>query len=131
MKPEFALPTQQDIVQVLTRHPLVKLREKVLRAFVVGSFAKGAQNEESDVDVLLEVAARAGETSAELEDHYRRLLRAHFVKHDIRGKDDSVHPQWCGRRVDLYITYDADLESRPKVALAAKPAPTSSRQQRP
>ena len=131
MKPDFVLPTQQDIVRVLSRHPLVKLRETVLRAFVVGSFAKDAQNEDSDVDVLLEVATREGETSAELEDHYRRLLRAHFVKHDIRGKDDGVHPQWCGRRVDVYITYNADLESRPKVALASKPSPANTIRRRP
>lgn len=119
MKSDFALPSESEIVAVLWRHPLVKLRESVKRAFVVGSFATGTQNEDSDVDVLLEVAPRGGSEARELEEHYRRLLREHFMRHDIRGKDDSAHPQWCGRRVDVYFTYDATLESRPMVELQA------------
>jgi predicted nucleotidyltransferase len=130
MKPEFVLPTQAEIVEVLRRHPLVKLRESVKHAFVVGSFAKGAQNDESDVDVLLEVQPRDGFEASELEEHYRRLLREHFMRYDIRGKDDSVHPQWCGRRVDVYFTYDASLEGRPKVLLPA-PQPAARRRARP
>ncbi len=130
MKPDFVLPTQAELVDVLRRHPLIKLRESVSRAFVVGSFAKGAQNEESDVDVLLEVAPREGSEAQELEEHYRRLLRDHFVRHSIRGKDDSVHPQWCGRRVDVYFTYQAALESRPKVLLQA-PQPAARRRAKP
>ena len=128
MKPTFVLPNQCDIVEVLRRHRLLKLREPVLRAFVVGSFASGAQNDESDVDVLLEVPSHDGFTAEQLEDHYRQALRQHFVTHGIRGKADHVHPQWCGRRVDVYITYDADLEARPKVLLAA---PESKPRRRP
>lgn len=130
MKPPFYLPTQSEIVEVLRRHPLLKLREPVKCAFVVGSFAKGTQNDESDVDVLLEVPPHEGFEVPELEEHYRRLLREHFMRHNIRGKDDSVHPQWCGRRVDVYFTYDASLETRPKVLLAA-PQPQSRRRAKP
>lgn len=113
--PTLAMPTQKAIVSVLRKHKLVKLREKVKRAFVVGSFAKGLQHSDSDVDILLEVEPQPGYTTDQLEDKYRQALRQYFVTHNIRGKDDSIHPQWDGRRVDLYFTYDADAEQRPKV----------------
>ena len=127
---EFTLPSQCEIVEVLRRHPLVRLREPVARAFVVGSFARGTQNETSDLDVLLEVPWREGYTARELEEHYRRALRQHIMSNDIRGKADHLHPQWCGRRVDVYFTYDAELEDRPKVLLAA-PEPKARRRPRP
>jgi predicted nucleotidyltransferase len=120
---DFRAPTRAEIVDVLREHPLIKLREKVKRAFVVGSFAKGEQNDQSDVDILLEVSPREGYTPKELEDKYRQALMQHFVKNDIRGKDDSQHPQWAGRRVDVYFTYDASEETRPKVLLNESPAP--------
>lgn len=131
MKPGFVQPTQVEIVAVLKSHPLIRLRESVVRAFVVGSFAKGTANDESDVDILLEVAPRDGVDAKDLEDSYRQALRSHFMKNDIRGKMDSVHPQWCGRRVDVYFTYDADLETRPKTELLSKPAPATTRRRSP
>lgn len=124
---DFRNPTQSEIVQILRDHPLVKLRERVTQAFVVGSFAMeqmgvGQTNADSDVDVLLEVMPRKGRdlTDLALEDQYRQALRSHFMKHGIRGKMDSVHPQWMGRRVDLYLTYDVQKEARPKVKLSAE-----------
>lgn len=119
--PMVALPTQKQIVAILRAHKLVKLREKVKRAFLVGSFSKGLQHADSDVDILLEVEPSSEFPDAlKLEDWYRRLLRQYFVKNQIRGKMDSVHPQWDGRRVDLYFTYDADTERRPKIQLESK-----------
>jgi len=118
---DFFMPTQKEIVQVLRDHHLIRLREKVTRAFLIGSFASGRQNSESDVDILLEVKPKKGYSDTELTDIYRNALRQYFVTHNIREKMDSVHPQWCGRRVDLYLTYDADVETRPKLELAAFP----------
>lgn len=98
-----------------------------MRAYLVGSFATGTQNADSDVDILLEVQERQGVPALELEDSYRHALRQYFVTHNIRGKDDGVHPQWCGRRVDVYMTYDASQECRPKILLEApKPQPRRS-----
>lgn len=114
----FVLPTQVEIVKVLQEHPLVRLRKGVLRAFVVGSFARGCATDESDLDVLLEVRSAKGQSVAELEDYYRRRLRQYFATHGIRGKRDDLHPLWCARRVDVFFTYDADGEHRPKVRLA-------------
>lgn len=121
---DFIPPTQDEIVEVLRAHPLIRLRERVKRAFLVGSFAKGLARPrgsiegESDVDILLEVLPRRGFTASDLEEKYRTLLRQFFMARGIRGKADDVHPQWDGRRVDLYFTYDADSEPRPKVLLA-------------
>lgn len=116
-------PTAAEIVSVLRAHPLIKLKERPKRVFIVGSFAKGQARArghlegDSDLDVLLEVRAKKGVAPAELEEAYRQKLRAYFVKHDIRGKADEIHPQWDGRRIDVYFTYDADAEPRPKVQL--------------
>jgi len=124
---DFRAPTHIEIVDVLRKHPLIRLREKVQRVFLVGSFAKeslgvGETHEESDVDILLEIGKSPDESDTDVEQRYRQKLMQHFMTHNIRGKDDSVHPQWCGRRVDVYFCYDANLESRPKIELAAPKA---------
>lgn len=112
------LPTKREIVKVLRRHPLIRLKGKVKRAYLVGSFSCGREHAESDVDILLEVESVQGYTDLELTDFYRRKLRQYFVSHNIRGKADSVHPQWEGRRVDLYLTYDfTNNAGRPYIQL--------------
>lgn len=111
-------PTQAEIIAVLRAHPLIKLRERVTRAYLVGSQAVGNTHAESDVDILLEVEPRRRMLAARLEEHYRQALRQYFVTHDIRGKNDALHPQWDGKRVDLYFTYNAEAETRPKILLA-------------
>lgn len=117
------VPTASDLVAVLRAHPLIQLKERPKRVFIVGSFAKGQARTrghlegDSDLDVLLEVRAKRGVSPAELEERYRQRLRTHFVKHNIRGKADEIHPQWDGRRIDVYFTYDADAEPRPKIQL--------------
>lgn len=118
------IPSQSEIIEVLREHPLIKLRERVKSSYLVGSFAKesmgiGQTRDDSDVDILLEVVPQKGIDALELEDKYRRALRTYFMKHDIRGKDDSIHPQWQGRRVDLYFTYDASTEERAKIKLSS------------
>jgi hypothetical protein len=130
--PAFELPTQADIVHLLENHPLIGLRENVLRCFLVGGFAKealgqGQTSSQSDVDVLLEIAQKPGdselpEKAEDIEVAHRQKIMNHFVKHRLFGRHDHLHPQWCGRRVDVYFTFDADAEQRPKVQLES-PAP--------
>ena len=134
---DFQNPTQDEIIQILRDHPLVKLRERVLNVFLVGSFAKeqlgiGQTHAESDVDILLEIVPKKDWSQNDLEEKYRQALRQYFVHHNIRGKLDSVHPQWAGRRVDVYLTYDVSKEGRPKIELAKfpmqeKPSPERQR----
>ena len=115
---EIQLPKQEEIIDILKNHPLVKLKERVNQVFIVGSFAKGLQNQDSDIDILIEVPPnQEWDDVRGLEDHYRQALRNYFVQNNIRGKADAVHPQWGNRRIDLYLTYDASLETRPKIKL--------------
>lgn len=117
---QLRVPTAAAIVAILREHPLIKLKETPKRVFVVGSFAKGLarprghEEGDSDVDILLEVRAKKGITTEQLEEQYRTRLQRYFMQHGIKGKADEVHPQWDGRRIDLYFTYDADAEARPK-----------------
>lgn len=111
------LPTRHEINMILREHPLIMLRERVKRAFVVGSLATGTQRPDSDIDILLQVTPKRGYTAAELAEKYRQKLRQYFVTHDIKGKADWVHPQWDGRRVDVWITYDEPDGTLPLVEL--------------
>ena len=111
------VPTRQEITAVLAAHPLIRLTGKVKRAYLVGSFAKGSPHVDSDVDVLLEVSPRARQTEEELTEKYRSKLRQYFVTHNIRGKADHLHPQWCDRRVDVYFTYETPRDERPRIRL--------------
>jgi predicted nucleotidyltransferase len=120
-------PTQAEIVSILKLHPYIRLREKVSRAFLVGSQVTGNTRKpdegSSDVDILLEVEPKPGFTSAELEEYYRQPLREYFVRNNIRGVNDSVHPQWYGLRVDVYFTYDASIgedDGRARIQLEKK-----------
>lgn len=110
-------PSFQEVERVVREHPLIKFKEEIKRIFVVGSFAKGTQKESSDVDILLEIPPVADRTAAEVAEHYRTGLRDYFVRNNIRGTADEVHPQLMGRRADLYITYDAGQDTLPKVEI--------------
>jgi predicted nucleotidyltransferase len=101
----------------LRNHPLVKNIGKVKNAYIIGSFAENKQNEYSDLDVLIEIQPIKNYTATEFTEKKRNLIRVYFVKHNIWGPDDSVHPQWNGRRIDIYFTYDASKETRPKILL--------------
>lgn len=114
---EIKLPTVAEITSILRNHKLVKNIGKVKNAYIIGSFAKGTQNEHSDVDVLLEIVPIKNYSAEEYTEKKRALIQEHFMKNNIWGPDDSVHPQWNGRRIDLYFTYDASLETRPKTQL--------------
>ena len=120
------LPTVGEITQVIADHPLVGFKGKVKNAYIVGSFAGGIPNTMSDVDVMLEVNPRKGMTEEELTERYRKKLQQYMVTNNIRERDDSVHPQWDGRRVDIYFTYNAEASAagRPIVKLPTdKPLP--------
>lgn len=102
--------SRQIIIKELQEHALVQLKEKPLRVFVVGSFAKGGVHADSDIDILIEVKAKRMEAH-ELADRYRHRLRKHFIMNKIEGKADHLHPQYKGRRIDMYFTYNADQEN--------------------
>jgi predicted nucleotidyltransferase len=113
----FGLPTREQLEIILKTHPLVKLREKIRRAYIVGSFTTGHVHETSDIDVLIEIKRKKGVTPKEVEEKYRSKIRKYFIQHDIMDKDDSVHPNWNGRRIDIYFTYDSLSDPLPKFFL--------------
>ncbi len=117
-----ALPTKQEILNALKTHPLVKLNVKPSQVFVIGSFASDKQQDHSDLDVLLEVPGDA----EMLQQSYRRKIQKYFMDHNLTGVHDEVHPQWNGRRIDVYFTNNADAETRPKVKLATHKTPALS-----
>lgn len=93
---DVQLPSRAEVLK------LIKPRDAVCRVFVVGSFARGEASPDSDLDVLLEVAARPKKSAVQLEAEYRRKVG---------------HKRWCGRLVDVYVTYDADSYDGPMVEL--------------
>jgi len=115
---EIKLPTLSEIVSVLKNHPLIGNVGRVRNAYLIGSFASGKQNPSSDVDILLEIYPVKSTSSEEFTELKRRKIQEYFMKNNLRGQADSVHPQWNGRRVDLYFTYDASTDNRPKIQLA-------------
>ena len=114
---EIKLPTLSEIVAVLKNHPLINNVGRVKDAYLIGSFASGKQNPNSDVDILLEIYPIKATSAEDFTELKRRKIQEYFMKNDLHGKADSVHPQWNGRRVDLYFTYDASTDSRPKIKL--------------
>lgn len=107
----MTLPAKIDVLRILQAHPLIKLRHKARRVFVIGSVASGTAKEGSDLDILLEV-----NTNQDLTSLYRKKIQNYFIKNNL-FKDDSVHPQFNGVRIDLYFTSDATNETRPKIEL--------------
>jgi hypothetical protein len=83
---------------------------KVIDAYVVGTGASGQLRPDSDFDIVLQVPPQKGMTAQEFTEYNRRKLQQYFVDNNI-ASDDSIHPQWQGRRVDVYFTYDAPTET--------------------
>ncbi len=117
-KPEIRMPTVHEIAEILYNYPLFKKwKKKIKSAYLVGSFSRGEQHKNSDVDILIEIAEVKGFNASEYTSYMRRPIQDFFVKNDIRGKLDAIHPQWDGRRMDIYYTYDAKADQLPKIKL--------------
>jgi len=114
---EFRMPTVSEIVGTLRNHPLVKNIGRIKNAYLIGSLASGQQNPQSDIDILLEIYPINDMGAEDFAEKKRNQIRKYLLQNNIRGKADDVHPQWQGRRIDLYFTYDASTETRPKIQL--------------
>lgn len=99
------LPTKNEVLDILKSHPLVKFNGKVLNMCIVGSYAAGKQTDRSDIDILIKVPRRKI-SSDELEEKYRNKLRSYFIKNNIKGIAEHVHPNYNGKRIDIYFTYE-------------------------
>jgi len=112
------LPGSFELLNILDSHPLIpKIKENINAIYIIGSFASGTQNDDSDLDILLEIDTVKGHDENDISEKYRNKLRNYFLEHKIEGKADNLHPQWNGRRIDLYFTYDASQNTGPKVKI--------------
>lgn len=121
---DFKHPTLEDVRGIVS-HPLVNYRSSVLGAHLVGSFAAGKAHEHSDVDLLVHVPEQPGFADDEsLTEYMRSRLRQYVVQNDLRTPQEChpYHPQWQGRRVDLYFTSKPGHDERPAIPLKSSKA---------
>jgi predicted nucleotidyltransferase len=111
------LPRAAEIISILRNHALVGNIGRVKSVYAIGSFAKGTHRDNSDIDVLVEIYPIKDTTPEDFTENKRRKIMNYFVKNNLQGIHDYVHPLWNGRRIDLYFTYDASMETRPKMKL--------------
>jgi len=94
-----------DILTAIQSHPLTKYRGKILKVYLIGSYSEGKETERSDIDILLMVN-KTKLTEDELTQKHRIKLIKHFMKNKIKEIDDSQHPTYNGKRIDIYFTYE-------------------------
>lgn len=71
----MAIDTKEDIIKILREHlPRLTTQYGVKQIGIFGSFARGRQHAESDVDVVVEFGKPIGLKFVELADHLEQLL---------------------------------------------------------
>lgn len=109
--PFMRLPEKKHILNILKLHPLVQLKHKPKKVFLVGSFAANKQHKKSDIDIMMIVPGNKN-----LTDQYRKKIADYFVKNKI-SVADHLHPNYEGRRIDLYFSNTTDGDTLPKIEL--------------
>lgn len=110
MRPIITIPTKKQIIDIIRKHHLVKYSGKIINLYLIGSFCRGNQHNDSDVDILVHVPAANGFDDDSYTELNRKKLRDYFINNNIHGKCDKVHPQWFGRRLDIYFTFSERKE---------------------
>jgi hypothetical protein len=84
------------------------IRPKILKAFIIGSDAKGIENSKSDLDVALIIPKVKGKTSIQFTD----IFHSHFTS-------ENQKPKWNNRIIDFqfYFEYDFELNEIPKIEI--------------
>ena len=82
------------------RYNLTKsIRPKILKAFIIGSEAKGNANSKSDLDIALIIPKVKGKTSIQ----FTEVFHSHFIS-------ENQKPKWNNRIVDFQFYFDDDFE---------------------
>ncbi|MBA4405832.1 hypothetical protein C0389_01020 [bacterium] len=82
------------------RHNLTKsIRPKILKAFVIGSEAKGNANSKSDLDIALIIPKIKGKTSIQFTESFH----SHFTS-------EKQKPKWNNRIIDFQFFFEDDFE---------------------
>ena len=101
-------PSLSWVRSQLRNNVVAPCRYKVLRAFIVGSEARGAAKSTSDLDIALIIPDIRGKTSLQVTENYQSKFR-----------NDFFRPKWGGRIVDFQFFYaeDADLKRYQKIVI--------------
>jgi predicted nucleotidyltransferase len=85
------------------------IRPRIIKAFVIGSEAKGNASPKSDLDIALIIPKVKGKTSIQYTDNYQ----FHFTS-------ESQKPKWNNRIIDFqfYFEDDSELSEIPKIEIA-------------
>jgi predicted nucleotidyltransferase len=93
------LPALSDVRRFLRYNPYVAYRTKVIDAFIVGSVAKGTNNQDSDLDIAVIIPRKARKSAIKITEHYHGRFTC-----------DSQKSKWRGIQVDLQFFYEDDIE---------------------
>lgn len=104
-KGEIIIPVKKEIIDVIKNHKLIKYKGKVINAYLVGSHAKGTPRDDSDIDIVLQIPVQKDYSEEDFTKLKRKALQDYFMKNNIVGKADHIHPNYKGKRVDVYFTY--------------------------
>jgi Nucleotidyltransferase domain len=91
------------------RYNLTKpIRIHPINVFVIGSYAKNENKENSDLDIAIVIPAIRGKTALQYSANYHSCF-----------KQDHQKPSWNGIVVDIQFYYvtDTELDDYPKIEL--------------
>ena len=104
-----ALPTVRWVRANLRYNPSFAVRIKVLRAFVIGSVAKGTEQTTSDLDIAVVIPPKHRVSALNITEKY----------HFRMGMTNSSYPIFNGKRVDFQFFFpdDKNLATYPAIKL--------------
>jgi predicted nucleotidyltransferase len=99
LKPRASLlPSLAWVKKQLRNNLTCPLRTKVLKAFVVGSVAKGSSRPDSDLDIAVVIPAKKRISAIKFSQHFHLKL----------GLSGACYPSFNNRRVDFQFFYPSD-----------------------
>ena len=99
-------PTLKWVKSSLRNNLVKPFRPKIIKAYIVGSFARGDFNDGSDLDIAIIIAQRRGMSSLQISESYH----SNFTSDIFKAK-------WNGRIVDFQFFYENELEDYIKIEL--------------
>jgi predicted nucleotidyltransferase len=84
------------------------IRPKILKAFIIGSEAKGKVNPKSDLDIALIIPKIKGKTSIQ----FTEIFHSNFIS-------EYQKPKWNNRIIDFQFYFEDDFELKkiPKIEI--------------
>jgi predicted nucleotidyltransferase len=92
-------PSITEIRELLKNNLTKSIRVKVLKAFIIGSEAKGISNEKSDLDIAVVIPELKRKTSIQFSENYHSYYKL-----------ESQKPKWKERIIDFQFFYETDKD---------------------